>query len=416
MTIICGTDGSPGAAPGVTAAAALAARLHDPDLLLLHVLAPEAPEEAAPAWLEEEAARTARSWGVAAQARVTRGDPGDALVAEAQRSGALLVVSCTGHRDKPLLRVGGTAERVAEQGRVPTLVVLDAAPFEEWAADRGRLRVVLGLGNEAADAGAMALVKKLHGAGACDVVAATVYDVGEARARYGLSRERSRIAPDPELEKLIERDLAASLAATGLDRSVAPRAIFGLGRKGDHLLEFAAAEKADLLVVGAHHKGWLRRLSSVSSVALHFRHCSVACIPAGEVLRARAPIHRVLAATDLSPAGDRALAYGFTLLGEGPGEIHLVHVVEGKDPGAERKLKDLAAAAQPPPGVTVLPQILRSSEPARAICAAAERAAADVVCIGSHGRSALVGAVLGSVALAVLRGSTRPVLVVPPAG
>jgi nucleotide-binding universal stress UspA family protein len=258
-------------------------------------------------------------------------------------------------------------------------------------------------------------VKQLRGAGACDVIAATIYDVAESRARYGLARTGSLLRPDPRLEKLIERDLATSLAAMGLDGSIAQRAIFGLGRKGDHLLEFAAAEKADLLVLGAHHKGWLRRLSSVSSVALHFRHCSVACIPVGEAVQQRRAVRRVLAATDLSPAGNRALACAGTLLGEGPGEIHLVHVVEGPEPEAGRELQELAAAAKLPAQVTILPQILRSSEPARAICAAAERVDADVVCVGSHGRSALLGAVLGSVALAVLRESRRPVLVVPQA-
>ncbi len=53
---------------------------------------------------------------------------------------------------------------------------------------------------------------------------------------------------------------------------------------------------------------------------------------------------------------------------------------------------------------------------AHAICAAAERFNADVVCIGSHTRPGLSAKVLGSVSLGVLQQCRRPVLVVwPPA-
>ena len=49
-----------------------------------------------------------------------------------------------------------------------------------------------------------------------------------------------------------------------------------------------------------------------------------------------------------------------------------------------------------------------------AICAAAERFGADNTCIDSHTRPGFTAKVLGSVALAVLQTSRRPVLVVWP--
>ena len=49
-----------------------------------------------------------------------------------------------------------------------------------------------------------------------------------------------------------------------------------------------------------------------------------------------------------------------------------------------------------------------------AICAAAERFGADNTCIDSHTRPGFTAKVLGSVALAVLQTSRRPVLVVRP--
>jgi nucleotide-binding universal stress UspA family protein len=61
-------------------------------------------------------------------------------------------------------------------------------------------------------------------------------------------------------------------------------------------------------------------------------------------------------------------------------------------------------------------EVTESRETAEAICAAAERFAADVVCGGSHTRPGFTAKVLGSVSLGVLQGSRRPVLVVwPPA-
>jgi nucleotide-binding universal stress UspA family protein len=54
--------------------------------------------------------------------------------------------------------------------------------------------------------------------------------------------------------------------------------------------------------------------------------------------------------------------------------------------------------------------VLESGDPALAICQAAERLDARVICIGTHGRTGLAKVVLGSVAQAVLGGTGRPVL------
>jgi len=67
-------------------------------------------------------------------------------------------------------------------------------------------------------------------------------------------------------------------------------------------------------------------------------------------------------------------------------------------------------------GITTEVQVIDIREIDNAICAAAERFNADVVCIGSHTRPGLSAKVLGSVSLGVLQQCRRPVLVVwPPA-
>jgi nucleotide-binding universal stress UspA family protein len=56
--------------------------------------------------------------------------------------------------------------------------------------------------------------------------------------------------------------------------------------------------------------------------------------------------------------------------------------------------------------------LVSEGDPARAICAAAESHAVDVIVVGSHAKSALRRIVDPSVSLAVLHSATRPVLVV----
>ena len=58
--------------------------------------------------------------------------------------------------------------------------------------------------------------------------------------------------------------------------------------------------------------------------------------------------------------------------------------------------------------------VIGSTDPAKAICQAARRFGADVICLGSHGRSGLSAALPGSVAQGVMAQSHRPVLVVRP--
>ncbi|MDQ2669224.1 MAG: universal stress protein, partial [Gemmatimonadota bacterium] len=63
-------------------------------------------------------------------------------------------------------------------------------------------------------------------------------------------------------------------------------------------------------------------------------------------------------------------------------------------------------------GIRTELHVVRGRDAAAAICAAAERLGVDVVCVGTHGRSGLTEAVMGSVAGAVLRCTRRPVLMV----
>jgi nucleotide-binding universal stress UspA family protein len=142
----------------------------------------------------------------------------------------------------------------------------------------------------------------------------------------------------------------------------------------------------------------------------------------------------VLAATDFSEPGDRAVSLAYALLASG-GTVHLVHVVEASEgPGPHEDRRSAAAEGERPtqgPDVTrrlhalVPPEaagrgietrihLLEAREAGAAIAAAAERCGADVICVGTHGHSGLAAAWAGSVAQGLIARSGRPVLVVGP--
>jgi nucleotide-binding universal stress UspA family protein len=185
----------------------------------------------------------------------------------------------------------------------------------------------------------------------------------------------------------------------------------------------ADAERADVVVVGTHHLRGPARLWSVSSGVLHLGKMAVVTVPSSpDALvgpEALPEVKRVLVATDLSDASSWAVTFAYALVGRRGGAVHLLHVVPGHDaqPSAAdaelaRRLRSLAPSAAEREGITTHVEIAHGAVAAE-ICQAAERLGADVVCLGSRGESG-IKALLGSVVTAVLKESTRPVLVVRP--
>jgi nucleotide-binding universal stress UspA family protein len=435
MIIVCGTDFSEHSRAAGTVAVALASHAAPSDLWLVHVLDPatsaldSAAEEAVTASaqkrLEEEAHGLEPRDGTRIHRMVIAGPASDALVrfAEAKKA-RLLVVASQGYGARPLYRLGGTSERVAQSTDLPVLVVRDAAPFEAWAKEERPLRVLLAIDWSRSAEPAIRWVKTLREAGPCDVVVGHVYYPGfsgEGARRYGGSQCHSLLDRDPEAERVLARDLAARVGDLGGRGQVLFRPKHGLGRLGDHLLELAEAERADLIVVGTHHKRGLGRLSSVAAVTLRYSHCSVAIapVPSGELF---APdevpcIRRVVVPTDLSPHGNYAVAFGYTLLSERGGEVYLLHVLaaaDGSDTEVAAQLRSLVPKRGVPLNITTRTEVAHDRDAAHAISEAAERLGADAICMASRGRTGMKRAVLGSVAESVMREGHCPVFVVRP--
>ena len=149
-----------------------------------------------------------------------------------------------------------------------------------------------------------------------------------------------------------------------------------------------------------------------------------------------AELRAVLAPTDLSAIGAAAVPFAYAIVA--PGCVHLLHVVEpptvpnplyahyspGRRPTQEereRQERDLRArleALVPPSAegreIRTEIELVEGHEVAELVCQTAERLDVDAICIGSHGRSGLARALLGSVTQSVLRTTRRPVLIVRP--
>jgi nucleotide-binding universal stress UspA family protein len=434
MAIVCGTDLSERSRPAVAAAAAIARRARE-SLWLVHVIVGgelleadcrERLLAAAREVLEGEAERVARSVAAGVQRAVLVGHAvRELLVFAGSENATLIVVSSQGHAASPLYRLGGTSERIALESPHPVLVVRDAAPFEAWARGDRPLRVLVGVDFTASSLSAVRWVKTLRRAGPCDVVLGHVYDGIDVLRRYGRGGVPSLVEPDPGVERLLERDLAAMVGDVGGAGQVSFRTHLALGRFADHLVELADTERADVVVVGTHHRRGPARLWSVSSGALHLGRMSVATVPTspGTLLGPEGlpEVKRVLVATDLSGASGWAVTLAYALLGRRGGDVHLLHVVQGPgrdeerssaDADLARRLRSLAPSAAEREGITTHVEVAHGPVVAE-ICTAAERLGVDVVCLGSRGESG-IKALLGSVVAAVLRESTRPVLVVRP--
>jgi universal stress protein A len=144
-------------------------------------------------------------------------------------------------------------------------------------------------------------------------------------------------------------------------------------------------------------------------------------------------VTRVLAPIDFSPSSRAALEYATFLAGSFGAELIVLHVweppgyvgpdtlallpVTAEHPGVDqtraevsREVEQLLAKATSRPkqvGVRI-----EAGEPSDAILAAARDGGADLIVMGTHGRTGLSRLLIGSVAEAVLRRSTCPVVTI----
>jgi len=442
MKLLAAIDFSENSALAARAAARLAAALHA-DLHLLH--AEHLPTLALHPDAESRAAETARrrallealarELGALSHGPITTevadGLPDECILRSAEDLRApLVVMGAVGERAGTEWSLGSVTMRVLRSSPVPVLVVREERSLERWLENDGaRLRVLVGAdprGDRTPPLDALELLKR---AGALEVAAGHVYLPGD---------ERLKLASD-ERERALAAELLASFPAGTIERA---RVLPGFGRIAEHLLDLAAAESADLVLVGTHHRhGWNRIVHgsvSLDIVASARRNALVVPLTTRSA-RADEPgaPTRVLVPVDFSPASTAAVRWATRLLGA-RGRLQLVHVIVPHMPviaemsvytplpastpeerareraELERKLRELVAPEALARGVEVEVELCEGFDPATQIAGAARRLGADLICMPTHARRGLSRALLGSVSQGVVRHARVPVLVVPP--
>jgi len=472
--ILCGSDFSENAAQAANAAAALAVRAGQP-LLLVHVADEfgghaETPKKLTAFLrpigrkLRVEAARL-RKVGAEVEPVLLHGSVAEKAIAEltARREPSLVVVSAVSKTPFDRWMLGSVSERLAESVAAPTLVVRDAAPFEAWGRGERALKVFVAADFAGVSAAPLRWVAALRRIGPCEVTVAHVNHPQEECERLGVGAKTLTENP-PDVQRVLERDLREKVRARLGEEQVRILVEPVLERPDARLIELAKEANADVIVVGTHQRHGLSRLGlhSVSRGILRHAPMSVVCVPPAAVEEkvARIPhLQRVLVATDFSELGDRAVPHAYSLLREG-GTVFLIHVTHpmsspnaltldiGSEMDAARaehtvrlgeasaRLQALIPSAAEKRGVASevavveyresksIPHlgmfygivgeahVIESTDPALAICQAAERFGAEVICLGSHGRTGLAATFMGSIAQAVMARSPRPVLVV----
>jgi nucleotide-binding universal stress UspA family protein len=427
MTIVYSFDFSEAAFEGLAGAAAIAARLERP-LVLAYAVGPgirtlgpgvrERIEDATRTRLEGLAAelKTAEA-GLKVAAVQVQGDAvTELLQVAADHRAELLILSSPGHPELRR-RMSTVPERVAHWADIPVLVMREAGPWRDWARGRRPLRAILGLSRDGSCLGALALTARLRSAAPCDVIATEVYSPSEMTRHYGLSQMGGSLVQGTELERLLERDLAKRTAGlTGLGR-LEIRAHPGTRHPADHLLDLAEREQASVVITGRHRPVGPYRLESVTETLLHESRMSVLVVPDSVRVRpASLPsCRRVLAATDMTDAGNEAIRHASALAAAVGGGLHLLHVVVAGDRGWEEEARLASQLRELVPEGWELPvstEVVFARDAATSIATAAERIDADVICVAAHGKAPLERLALGSVSRELLGKTQRPVLIV----
>lgn len=122
-------------------------------------------------------------------------------------------------------------------------------------------------------------------------------------------------------------------------------------------------------------------------------------------------LSQILFATDYSDASRAAARMAAALARQFDARLHVVHVVPPvTDPGPAGAMP--TAVAELGHGFNVVTAIVHG-HPGKEIVAYASRNAIDLIVMGTHGRSGIARALLGSVAAIVVRCAACPVLTVP---
>lgn len=429
MTIVCATDFSQPASEALAVAAEIA-RKRGERLLIWHAVQPPMGDPIAPhgeairaecATRLEAEAEPIQASGLTVVTEAVVGYPDHELPSRMPVDTTLIVAGARGHRQGAHWLIGTVVERLARVATTPLLVVREAAALRGWIDGTKTLNVVVATDLSAVSDFALRRAALLRGLGPCNVELLYVEYPPSEYARLGVGGPICVHRPHPLIDDVLSRELSRRTETLDLGGDVSTRIARTLGETGALIALEAAEVSADLVVVGAHQRHALSRVwhSSIAHGVLHSAETNVLLIPfhtADEDIRAleTVPLTTIVAATDFSPCGNRAVAWACSMARPGT-HVVIVNVVRRESESEEsgRELDRVKATVSRHDGIRIDTVSAVGKDIAATICATAERVSADVVIVGSHTRSRVSHLFIGSVSGDVLARSRRPVLVVP---
>jgi nucleotide-binding universal stress UspA family protein len=222
--------------------------------------------------------------------------------------------------------------------------------------------------------------------------------------------------------KVLEQAVKIAEDAVPTDRKIAITSQVKCSPPVPTLVELS--EEAEMVVVGSNGRGAVGRvlLGSVSSGVVRSTKCPVAVIRADASFMPHSDQAPVLVGIDCSPASELALAIAFDEASFRGVELTAFHAwsdvavyqipwLDWKSEAEQSLAEYLAGWQERYPDVKVH-RLLALDHPGRALIEESE--SAQLVVVGTHGRGALTGMLLGSVSNAVVHSVHTPVIVARP--
>jgi nucleotide-binding universal stress UspA family protein len=238
------------------------------------------------------------------------------------------------------------------------------------------------------------------------------------------------VYPADAVEEMIEdEERGLQTAADEATALGAPRVTsrFLTGVPWEQIVELLRGDPAfDLVVMGTHGRSGLSRflLGSVAESVVRHAPCPVLTVPdrdhAGTFQHVLCPIdfsecsrHAVdLAAKIVEPGGAGiTLLHVLELPVTASGELPITDLIDTLDTHAAKRLEDWATELRAKVSVPVTTRWRIGSPGGQALAILDEQPPFDLVVVGSHGRTGLRRALLGSVAEKIVRHAPCPVLV-----
>ena len=262
----------------------------------------------------------------------------------------------------------------------------------------------------------------LHVMPASDTVVVPLVDLGESGALPAAASREEIIA---EMRRSVE-----SLGAAAIDVTY----LADTGAAADVIVARAAAQPADLLVMGTHGRGGFKRLllGSVAEQVLRAVPCPALTVPPAAPALASAPVafKKILCPIDFSPASLRALQYALELGRQADGRVTVLHALEYMDPEepcehvavdvrhAHRQIIEHAhgrlhqVVAGEPQAWCEIEEVVAVNRAHREILTRAAASEANLIVMGAQGSGGIELMLYGSTTQHVLRAATCPVLTV----